>query len=64
MEKRILGILLTLLGIIGLVAAAAYFMNGGEGTRNIKSIVIFGILGAIFFFAGIGLIQNTKDKAT
>lgn len=64
MEKRILGILLTLLGIIGLIAAAFYFMNGGEGNRSLKSIVIFGVLGAIFFFAGIGLIRNTKDKAT
>lgn len=64
MEKRILGILLTILGIGGLIAAAVYFMNGGGGTRNIKSIVIFGILGAVFFAAGIGLIQNTRDKAT
>ena len=64
MEKRMLGIILTILGIGGLIAAAFYFMNGGEGTRSIKSIVIYGVLGAIFFFAGIGLIQNTRDKAT
>lgn len=64
MEKRVLGIILTLFGIIGLIAAAYYFMNGGEGTRNIKGIIIYGILGAVFFAAGIGLIQNTKDKAT
>ena len=64
MEKRIIGILLTILGIGGLIAAAFYFMNGGEGTRNVKSIIIYGILGAVFFAAGIGLIQNTKDKAT
>ncbi|MEO6731879.1 MAG: hypothetical protein ABIN01_11740 [Ferruginibacter sp.] len=64
MEKRVLGIILTLLGIVGLIAAAFYFMNGGQGTRNIKGIVIFAILGGVFFAAGIGLIQNTKDKAT
>ncbi|MEJ7588624.1 MAG: hypothetical protein WKI04_13770 [Ferruginibacter sp.] len=64
MEKRILGIVLTLLGIGGLIAAAVYFMNGGDGTRNIKAIAIYGVLGAIFFSAGIGLIRNTKDKAT
>ncbi|MBC7686982.1 MAG: hypothetical protein H7211_02260 [Aquabacterium sp.] len=64
MEKRVLGIILTLVGIIGLIAAAYYFMNGGGGTRNIKGIIIYGILGAVFFAAGIGLIQNTKDKAT
>ena len=64
MEKRIIGILLTILGIGGLIAAAFYFMNGGTGTRSIKTIIIYGVLGAIFFFAGIGLIQNTRDKAS
>lgn len=62
MEKRVLGIIFSLLGTAGLIIAAIYFMNGGEGTRNIKSIVIYAILGAIFFFAGMGLIRNTKDK--
>ena len=64
MEKRVLGILLSVLGIIGLIAAAYLFMNGGSGTRSIKSIIIYFILGAIFFSAGIGLVRNTKDKAT
>ena len=64
MEKRILGIILSILGIAGLIYAAVAFMNGGTGTRNIKSIIIFGILGGIFFFAGIGLVRNTNDKAT
>ncbi|WP_343704309.1 hypothetical protein [Chitinophaga sp.] len=62
MEKRVLGIILTLLGVTGLILAGVNFMNGGEGARNIKSIIIYAILGAIFFFAGIGLIRNTKDK--
>ncbi len=62
MEKRVLGIILSLLGVTGLILAGVNFMNGGEGTRNIKSIIIYAILGAIFFFAGIGLIRNTKDK--
>ena len=62
MEKRVLGIIFSLLGAIGLILAAVNFMNGGEGTRNVKSIVIFAILGAVFFFAGIGLIRNTKDR--
>jgi hypothetical protein len=43
--------------------AAVNFMNGG-GARNTKEIVIFAILGAIFFFAGIGLVRSTKDKPT
>lgn len=63
MEKRILGIILSLLGIAGLILAGYNFMNG-SGTRNIKEIVLYGVLGAIFFFAGIGLIRNTRDRAT
>lgn len=64
MEKRVLGILLTLLGVVGLIVAAVNFMNGGSTTHNIKAIVIFSILGAVFFFAGIGLVRNTSDKPT
>lgn len=64
MEKRIFGIILTLLGIAGLIYAGIVFMNGGSGVKNIKSIIFSGILGAIFFSAGIGLLRNTKDKAT
>lgn len=64
MEKRILGLILTLMGIIGLIVAGYYFMNTGKGTTNIKSIALYGILGIVFFGAGIALIQNTKDKAT
>ncbi|MBO9633000.1 MAG: hypothetical protein J7578_07750 [Chitinophagaceae bacterium] len=62
MEKRILGIVFSILGTIGLIFAAMNFVNGGEGTRNVKLIIIYAILGAIFFFAGMGLIRNTKDK--
>jgi uncharacterized membrane protein len=62
MEKRILGIILSLLGVAGLILAAVYFMNGSGGVRNIKSIAIYAILGAVFFFSGISLIKNTKDK--
>jgi uncharacterized membrane protein len=64
MEKRVLGILLAILGIVGLILAAYNFMNGGANNHNIKQIIIYGVLGAIFFFAGIGLIRNTSDKAT
>ena len=64
MEKRVLGIILSLLGVIGLIYSGISFMNGGSGDRNIKAIIFSGVVGAIFFFAGIGLIKNTKDKAT
>ena len=64
MEKRILGITLSILGAIGLIYAGFTFMNGNAGTRNLKAIIFYGILGAIFFFAGISLVRNTKDKPT
>lgn len=64
MEKRILGVVLTILGIIGLIYAGVVFMNGGAGAKNFKAIIFAGVLGVIFFFAGISLIRNTQDKAT
>ena len=64
MEKRVIGIILTLLGVVGLIMAAVNFMNGGGNAKNIKEIIIYGILGAIFFFAGIGLVRSTKDRPT
>jgi len=64
MEKRTFGIILILLGITGLILAGVNFLKGSSNTYNVKQIVTFGILGAIFFFAGMKLIQNTSDKAT
>jgi hypothetical protein len=64
MEKRIIGVVLSLLGAAGLIYAGISFINGGEGVRNIKLIIFAGVLGVIFFIAGIGLIRNTNDKAT
>ncbi|HEY4965515.1 MAG TPA: hypothetical protein VII28_03910 [Puia sp.] len=64
MEKRLLGIILSILGIIGLILAGVNFMKSSQGTRSIKEILLYGVLGAIFFFAGIGLVRNTQDKAT
>lgn len=64
MEKRILGFILSILGIAGLIYAGFSFLNGNAGTQNIKVIIFVGILGVIFFVAGISLIRSTKNKAT
>jgi uncharacterized membrane protein len=61
--KRIFGTILTILGIVGLIYAAVVFANTGGGVRDIKSLTIYGILGIVFFIAGIGLVRNTKDEA-
>jgi uncharacterized membrane protein len=64
MEKRILGVVLSVLGIIGLVLAAIRFASGRAGGQGIRFTIVALILGAIFFFSGIGLVKNTNDKAT
>jgi len=61
--KRIFGALLTLLGIGGLIYAAVLFIITTENTHNIKSAIIFGILGIIFFVSGISLVRTTKDES-
>ena len=61
--KRIFGSLLTVLGIGGLIYAAVLFVISSGGTHDIKSLVIFGILGLLFFIAGISLIRTTKDES-
>ena len=63
MAKKMFGIILTVLGIVGLVAAAISFVNSGKGSSNFKMITVYSILGVIFFFTGIGLVRNTKDEA-
>lgn len=61
--KRIFGALLTVLGIAGLIYAAVVFVNTSGGTHNIKTLVIYGILGLLFFIAGISLVRTTKDES-
>jgi hypothetical protein len=61
--KRIFGALLTVLGIGGLIYAAVLFVNTTDGTRAFKALIIYSIIGLIFFIAGISLIRTTKDEA-
>ena len=62
MEKRSLGIILSVLGVVGLIVAAVNFINGGSGGQHIREILAYGILGVLFFTAGVSLIRTTKDK--
>ncbi len=57
--KKLFGTILTLLGIGGLIYAAILF---GNGTGTTKSLIVYAVLGAIFFFSGVGLIRTTKGK--
>jgi hypothetical protein len=59
--KRVFGAVLTILGICGLIYAAVIFSQGHGGSQY-KYLIIFGLLGAIFFFTGVSLIRTTKDE--
>lgn len=60
--KRIFGALLTGLGIAGLIYAAVVFADTSGETRDIKSLIIYGVLGIVFFSSGISLVRATKDE--
>lgn len=61
--KRIFGALLTLLGIGGLIYAAVLFVNSTGNDNTVKALAIYGLLGLVFFFAGISLVRTTKDES-
>ncbi|HAG16157.1 MAG TPA: hypothetical protein DCG69_06475 [Bacteroidales bacterium] len=62
-SKRFSGIVLTVLGIGGLIYAAVLFVNGRNDTSDFNTLVIYGLLGLIFIFAVINLMRIGKDKA-
>jgi predicted Na+-dependent transporter len=61
--KRIFGALLTALGIGGLIYTAVVFSSTSGDTQDIKSLIIYGVLGIIFFISGISLVRTTKDES-
>lgn len=61
--KRFFGGLLTLLGIGGLIYAAVLFVNESAGKNDTRALVINGILGLVFFIAGISLVRTTTDES-
>ena len=62
-RKRIFGAGLTILGIVGLIFAAMVLISASGGSRTMQTLVIYGILGFIFFIAGISLVRTTKDES-
>jgi uncharacterized membrane protein len=61
--KRIFGAILTILGISGLLYAAYLFMNSHGSDQDVRGMIIYGVLGLVFFFSGINLVQTTKDES-
>jgi uncharacterized membrane protein len=61
--KRIFGAILTVLGIIALIYTAYLAVNSSENNQTLKTTIIYGVLGLVFFIAGIGLVKTTKDES-
>ena len=61
--KRIFGTILTALGIGGLIYTAYLFSVTSGSNDDIRTLIIYGVLGFVFFLTGISLIKTTKDEA-
>ncbi|WP_310378875.1 hypothetical protein [Flavobacterium sp.] len=61
--KRIFGALLTILGIGGLIYTAVVFTNTTGSTHDVKELIIYGVLGMLFFGSGISLVRSTIDES-
>ncbi len=61
--KRIFGTILTALGIGGLIYTAYLFSMTSGSNQDIRTLIIYGVLGFVFFLTGISLIKTTKDEA-
>lgn len=58
--KKLFGTVLTILGIGGLIYTGIMFANESGTT---KMLVVYGVLGAIFFFSGISLVRRTSSNS-
>lgn len=61
--KRFFGALLTAFGIGGLIYTAVVFTDTSGGTKDVKELIIYGVLGIVFFVSGISLVRTTKDES-
>ena len=52
-----------MLGIAGLIYTAVVFTGTSGSNRDVKALIIYGVLGIVFFVSGISLVKNTKDEA-
>jgi uncharacterized membrane protein len=61
--KRIFGSILTVLGMVGLIYGAILFVNTTGGMRDIRALIIYGVLGFIFLISGLSLVRTIKDES-
>lgn len=57
--KTTLGLVLTMLGIIGVVYPISVLTSTKE--PDIQRLIIFAVVGLILFVSGIGTIRSSKD---
>jgi len=60
--KRFFGGLLTVLGICSLIYTAILFINLTSGPHAVREVIIFGLLGLLFFISGISLVRTVRDN--
>lgn len=61
MRRKIVGIILSILGITGLISAFIY-INGPDSSEHLGITLARGVLGAIAFFAGIWLVDHNTGR--
>ena len=57
--KRIFGVILTVLGIAGLIYTGVMVI---DHTGAATTLIVVGIIAIIFFSSGISLVRNTADE--
>lgn len=61
MRGKIVGIILSILGIAGLISAFIY-INGPDSSDHLAALLARGIIGTIAFFAGIWLVDHSAGR--
>jgi hypothetical protein len=64
MQKRILGYLLVLAGLVGMALAGYLFVVGTGGRAHLIEVSSYMIIGAACFFAGINYVYDSANSFT
>jgi len=58
--KRFIGILLTMIGIVGLIYPVIVFVNN-DIKRDGTALAAYGLMGFLCLISGIGLVRATRN---
>ena len=61
MRGKVVGIILSILGIAGLISAFIYLYGPGS-SNHLAVLLAMGIIGAVAFFAGIWLVDYKTGR--